>query len=172
MFSKIRAFSIAIATTLAVFAGPTIATAGDVPQAVKNACRGDFIRHCITHEPGTSGARDCMAGVFHKLSNPCTSAILNSDLVNDEAASAEPKTNVARSTKSAKSKRQRKSASARKTNQIRSAKRYKPKKAGTKKRRVAKQGRKARMRKFARHIKRGTRIAGRKIARAFKKAFR
>ncbi|MEL7048287.1 MAG: hypothetical protein AAFO75_04865 [Pseudomonadota bacterium] len=183
MFSKIKAISVAFATamttTLAVFAGPTTAIAGDVPQAVKTACRSDFIRHCIVHEPGTSSARDCMAGVFHKLSPRCSSAILSSNLVNDSSKAAKPKEQVAKTTKTSKPNAKTKSARAsktktktkNKTKTIRSAKRHKPT-VRKSKQRTARSKLRSRSKKVTRYINRGTKIANRYIARAFKKAFR
>ena len=58
----------------------TAAAAGEVPQAVKDACKDDFEKHCKKHEPESAAARDCMAGAFEKLSDPCVAAILDSPL--------------------------------------------------------------------------------------------
>lgn len=56
------------------------AHAGDVPQSVRAACKSDYFKHCSQHQPDSPGVRDCMAGAFDKLSAPCSSAILNSNL--------------------------------------------------------------------------------------------
>jgi hypothetical protein len=62
----------------------TAAAAGEVPQAVIDACQNDFEKHCKKHEPESAAARDCMAGVFEKLSDPCVTAILDSPLVEQQ----------------------------------------------------------------------------------------
>lgn len=59
----------------------TAAAAGEVPQAVKDACKDDYEKHCKKHEPESAAARECMAGAFEKLSDPCVTAILDSPLV-------------------------------------------------------------------------------------------
>lgn len=62
----------------------TAAAAGEVPQAVKDACKDDYEKLCSAHEPESAAARDCMAGAFEKLSDPCVTAILDSPLVEQE----------------------------------------------------------------------------------------
>lgn len=57
----------------------------DVPQAVKDACQGDYERLCSQHKPESEQVRVCMAEAFGKLSEPCVTAILDSPLA-DEAA--------------------------------------------------------------------------------------
>lgn len=64
---------------------PAIQTSAavEVPQAVKDACKDDYEKHCSKHEPESTAARDCMAGAFEKLSDPCVTAILDSPLVDE-----------------------------------------------------------------------------------------
>jgi hypothetical protein len=59
--------------------------ASAVSQAVKDACRGDYLTHCSQHEVGSEALRDCMADAFDKLSEPCVAAILDSELQRDHA---------------------------------------------------------------------------------------
>lgn len=59
--------------------------ASAVSQAVKDACRGDYQRHCSQHEVGSEALRDCMADAFDKLSEPCVAAILDSEAQKEHA---------------------------------------------------------------------------------------
>jgi len=59
--------------------------ASAVSQAVKAACRGDYLTHCSQHEVGSEAVRDCMADAFDKLSEPCVAAILDSEAQRDHA---------------------------------------------------------------------------------------
>lgn len=59
--------------------------ASAISQAVKDACRGDYLTHCSQHEVGSEALRDCMADAFDKLSEPCVAAILDSELQRDHA---------------------------------------------------------------------------------------
>ncbi|MEO1207341.1 MAG: hypothetical protein AAFV45_13530 [Pseudomonadota bacterium] len=142
-------------------AGPTLAAADGVPQAVKNACRGDFIKHCITHTPGTPGARTCMAGAFERLSDPCVSAILSSDLVDEKSSPAQQTVTTAKTVKPPAKNTKARTATR--------TKKYKTKQ----RRKVARhKSRKPRQGKISRYINRGTKIANRYINKAFAKAFR
>lgn len=57
----------------------------EVPQAVKDACQGDYEKLCSEHEPESDAVRECMARAFDKLSDGCVTAILDSPLA-DQAA--------------------------------------------------------------------------------------
>jgi len=61
-------------------AATTDAAPAEVPQAVKDACKDDFEKHCKKHDPDSPAARDCMAGAFQELSDGCVTAILDSPL--------------------------------------------------------------------------------------------
>lgn len=61
------------------------AAADDVPQAVKDACKGDYEKNCSMHAPGTPAVRECMARAFEKLSDGCVTAILDSSLADTAA---------------------------------------------------------------------------------------
>lgn len=58
----------------------------DVPQAVKDACKGDYERLCKMHDPDSDAARNCMAAAFRELSDPCVTAILDSPLADPDKA--------------------------------------------------------------------------------------
>lgn len=60
-----------------------------VSQAVKDACREDYLKYCSQHEIGSDALRGCMSDAFDKLSEPCVSAILDSELQRDQARQAE-----------------------------------------------------------------------------------
>jgi hypothetical protein len=77
---KVFATCGALTTCFAVYATSFSASAEEIPQAVKDACRGDYLKNCAMHMPGSDGGRDCMADAFDQLSKPCVSAILNSHL--------------------------------------------------------------------------------------------
>ena len=66
------------------------ASAEDVPQSVKVACRSDYIKFCSKHDPNSGAGRGCMAGVFGQLSDGCTTAILNSDLAEQPRTASTP----------------------------------------------------------------------------------
>lgn len=68
------------------------AQAGEIPQAVKDACAGDYKKHCSKHAPDSSDARNCMAQAFSDLSDGCVSAILDSDLPDEQTAEAKSAT--------------------------------------------------------------------------------
>jgi hypothetical protein len=53
--------------------------ASAVSQAVKDACRADYLQYCSQHEVGSQTLRDCMSDAFDKLSEPCVAAILDSE---------------------------------------------------------------------------------------------
>lgn len=61
----------------------------DVPQAVKDACQGDYEKYCSQHQPESDEVRVCMAGAFEKLSDPCVTAILDSPLAEQAAEQVE-----------------------------------------------------------------------------------
>lgn len=67
----------------------TAAAPDDVPQSVKDACRGDYEKFCSQHEPGSAEVRVCMAGAFEKLSDTCVTAILDSPLADQAAEQVE-----------------------------------------------------------------------------------
>jgi len=73
----------------AIFAFAPAAFAGPVPQAVQDACKKDYEKLCIKHEPESDAARDCMAQAFEKLSDGCVTAILDSSLVDEQKAKVE-----------------------------------------------------------------------------------
>ena len=150
----------AAAACLSLLAVSVAAHAGEVPQAVKDACSGDYKQHCSKHAPESDGARDCMADVFGKLSDGCVSAILSSDLVDEQAAPSKDEPQVA---EVAKPKRKA-GAKVRKVNR-------KTRVAHAHHRRVTRHRRFARPRKVGRYVKRGARIAKYYVSRAFRKAF-
>jgi hypothetical protein len=57
----------------------------DVPQAVKDACQGDYDKYCSKHGDDRQAVRDCMAHAFENLSEPCVTAILDSPLADQQA---------------------------------------------------------------------------------------
>ncbi len=150
----------AAAACLSLFAGSVTAAAGEVPQAVKDACSGDYKQHCSMHAPESDAARDCMADVFGKLSDGCVSAILNSDLVEEQADPAKDEAQVAVAPQP-----ERKPA-------------VKPRKVKRKARvarvhhqRTKRHRRLAKPKKVVRYVKRGIRTAKFYVSRAFRKAF-
>jgi type IV secretory pathway TrbL component len=85
--TKFRSFAMSKVVLLSVFISGAFAvavSADPIPQAVKDACEGDFKTHCAAHTPETDAARECMAGAFEKLSDPCVEAILSSSLVEEQ----------------------------------------------------------------------------------------
>ncbi len=159
-------------------AATTVAAAGDVPQAVKDACKDDYEKHCIQHAPEGAAARDCMAHAFEKLSDPCVTAILDSPLVEQQSqqiakAQASEQSGVegakATATKPATRTAKARHAAASKN----SARKYS---AGQSTRHVAQHRQKGPRRSVTAHIRRGTGIAKSYVAKytrfAFAKAFR
>ena len=148
------------------------AAAGEVPQAVKDACKDDYETHCSAHAPESATARDCMAHAFEHLSDPCVTAILDSPLVEQEqqrvanARSSEETEATTHGIRSAKP-----------ATRTAKAKRAAPEKyAGTKNKRHVAQRASAKPRSVTAHVRRGTGIASRYVAKytrlAFAKAFR
>ncbi len=145
------------------------AAAGEVPQGVKDACLGDYEKHCKKHDPESTAAHDCMAHAFEKLSDPCVTAILDSPLVEQEqqrlAASARDSAEGPDAPKTTGTKRTAKAQHA-----------APPKLAAVKSKRYVAQRHNAPRRNVASHIRRGTGIASRYVARytrfAFARVFR
>lgn len=163
------------ATLIFAFSIPSVGVADEIPEAVKTACRGDYIQYCSDHTPGTPRASDCMADAFDRLSDTCVSAILSSDLVGGPEveevtpAAAPPAAVTAKSKRRTASKR----AKTRKAAKSRSLKRNRRTVPAKRARRYAKpRSRKARIRRVHRKIKRGLRIADRAVSRALRRAFR
>lgn len=150
------------------------AAAGEVPQAVKDACKDDYETHCSAHAPESATARDCMAHAFEHLSDPCVTAILDSPLVEQE----QQRVANARESDATAASPARKVRSAKPViTRAAKAKRAAPEKyAGTKNKRHVAQRASAKPRSVAGHIRRGTGIASRYVAKytrfAFAKAFR
>lgn len=156
-----RAFAISavMVLCLAPLAISRAAFAGEIPQAVKDACSDDYKQHCSAHVPESDGARDCMADVFAKLSDGCVGAILDSHLADEQAAPVETKTIDAAAARPA-----RKHATTRKT---RRHKRI----ANSHRKRAAPQRRVTRGQRFVRHVKRRVRIARARVRRALARVF-
>lgn len=146
---------------------PAAAAAQEIPQAVKDACSGDYQKHCLMHDPGTDGARECMAGVFGQLSDPCVSAILSSDLVDDPGAGEQHREQVAATA----APRRDASKAQQQANGQKKLKKRKKQRAQAHRRRVAKR-RVRGPKRIGQYIRRGTRIANRYVSRALAKAFR
>ncbi len=194
MFSMLKTIAISAAIALAIVspamaqdvsqaAEAPAAAAGEIPQAVMDACKDDYEKHCIAHAPEGAAARDCMAHAFEKLSDPCVTAILDSPLVEQQsqqiakaqaseqsgtddpkAAATKPATRTAKARHAAVSK-----SSARKYYAGQHS-------AGKSKRHVAQHRQKGPRRNVAGHIRRGTGIASHYVAKytrfAFARAFR
>ena len=189
-----KTFAISVAIALALMSPATAedvlqtaeapASAGQVPQAVKDACAGDYEKHCKKHDPESTAAHDCMAHAFETLSDPCVTAILDSPLVEEaqqQVANAReseaPKATAAKrkahkanaATRTAKAKHAAGSQN--------SAGKYSVSQSSASKttRRFA-QRQKGPRRSVTAHIRRGTGIASRYVAKytrfAFAKAFR
>lgn len=139
-----------------VAAAPAMAAEGDIPEAVRNACRDDYIRHCKAHEPGSGAGRNCMADAFERLSEPCISAILDSDLVSD--AAAEPSKPPERAVAAADPSR-----TTSKAHTAKHSKRYAARRSYAHKGKIS---------RVANRIERGLKIADRAVSRAFRRAFR
>src|SRR5204863_8244209 len=81
------ALMLAVATPC--FAQPTEAQ----KEAVKSACRSDFIAHCSSVQPGGEAALQCLAKNMSSLSSGCAStvkAIETSAAPKSEPAKSEP----------------------------------------------------------------------------------
>lgn len=61
-----------IVATLAA-ASPAFA----VSEAVKQACKSDYVAHCNNMVVGSSELRSCMRNVAAKLSKPCLKALVD-----------------------------------------------------------------------------------------------
>jgi Cysteine rich repeat len=85
MLCALTAALLAVATPS--FAQPTEAQ----KEAVKSACRSDFVAHCSSVEPGGEAALQCLAKNMSSLSAGCASAVKAIE------ASAEPKSEPAKS---------------------------------------------------------------------------
>ena len=85
MLCALTAAMLAVATPS--FAQPTEAQ----KEAVKSACRSDFIAHCSSVQPGGEAALQCLAKNMSSLSAGCASAVKAIE------ASAEPKSEPAKS---------------------------------------------------------------------------
>jgi hypothetical protein len=70
--------------------------AGAVSEAVKEACRADYHAYCAAHEVGSDALRDCMIGVFDKLSPACVSAIMDSEAPTREATARKHSKHIVR----------------------------------------------------------------------------
>lgn len=76
----IRLFTIAsFAAVLAT--GPALA---EVNEAVKNACRNDYHKHCDNLEVGSDELRACMRGKATELSKECLTALVEHKEVTQE----------------------------------------------------------------------------------------
>lgn len=160
------ATSIALALSLGLIAGTSVVAAGDIPQAVKDACSDDYQQHCSTHQPESGAARDCMADAFGKLSDKCVTAILNSDLVEEQNEPQKQIAGVAGVGETDKARPVRKVTKARK------AKRIKKRHPRAHRRNVAHRNHTSRRKRIARRINRAGRIARSYVSRALAKAFR
>src|SRR5207244_11744727 len=85
MLCALTAAMLAVATPS--FAQPTEAQ----KEAVKSACRSDFMAHCSSVQPGGEAALQCLAKNMSSLSASCQSAVKAIE------ASAEPKSEPAKS---------------------------------------------------------------------------
>src|SRR5207244_12976254 len=85
MLCALTAAMLAVATPS--FAQPTEAQ----KEAVKSACRSDFMAHCSSVQPGGEAALQCLAKNMSSLSSGCQSAVKAIE------ASAEPKGEPAKS---------------------------------------------------------------------------
>jgi Cysteine rich repeat len=85
MLCALTAATLAVATPS--FAQPTEAQ----KEAVKSACRSDFMAHCASVQPGGEAALQCLAKNMSSLSAGCASAVKAIE------ASAEPKSEPAKS---------------------------------------------------------------------------
>lgn len=153
---KVLAIWGALAMCVGLAVLPTAAAADEIPQAVKDACSGDYKKLCSAHKPESDAARDCMADAFKQLSDPCVTAILDSDLVDKQAQPVKPETRVAETSKAKRS--------AAKVGKVRVARAEGP--------RAQRRNGGYRPDKVARYINRGTKIANFYVSKAFAVAFR
>jgi hypothetical protein len=156
-----------------------VAAADDVPQAVKDACKDDYEKHCSAHKAESAEARGCMAHAFEKLSDPCVTAILDSPLVEQEQQRlANAQASEANNTKIAKNVRTVKAKPAVRTVARIAKVKHAPntKYAAVKKTRHVAHRASAPRRSVTAHIRRGTSVASRYVAKytrfAFAKVFR
>ena len=144
-------------------AATAAAAAGEVPQAVKDACKDDYETHCSAHAPESPTARDCMAHAFEHLSDPCVTAILDSPLVEQEQQRV---ANAREADESGAAKPAQKVQSAKPATRTAKAKRAAPAKyAAAKPKRQVARSPSAKPRSVASHIRRGTGIAKSYVAK-------
>ena len=67
----------AVAMTALTFNG---ADAGEVPKAVKKACRSDYFAYCNMYRVGTPEVRQCMRANGKRLSRGCVDALVAAGL--------------------------------------------------------------------------------------------
>jgi Cysteine rich repeat len=94
MFDTLKRDAMLCALTAAMFAVATPSFAQPTEaqkEAVKSACRSDFIAHCSSVQPGGEAALQCLAKNMSSLSAGCASAVKAIE------ASAEPKSEPAKS---------------------------------------------------------------------------
>lgn len=58
----------------------TAVEAGEVPKAVKRACRSDYFAFCSMHKVGTPEVRKCMRANGKRLSTGCVDALVAAGL--------------------------------------------------------------------------------------------
>jgi Cysteine rich repeat len=81
-----------IAAAMLAVATPSLAQPTEAQkEAVKSACRSDFMAHCSSVQPGGEAALQCLAKNMSSLSSGCASAVKAIE------ASAEPKSEPAKS---------------------------------------------------------------------------
>ena len=170
--------AVLLALSFSAVAGE-VPQAAEVPQAVKDACKDDYEKHCNAHEPEGAAAHDCMASVFEKLSDPCVTAILDSPLVEQEQqrladAQASETTESVDKVRTADAKSAKRVGPAKRVANANHARHSKY--AAVKSKRHTAQRVSAPRRSVAGHIRRGTHIARHYVAKytrfAFAKAFR
>lgn len=66
----------------------TTAALAEVNQAVKDACRDDYHKHCDKMEVGTPELRACMKSKATELSHGCLEALVNNKEVTQEDVDA------------------------------------------------------------------------------------
>jgi hypothetical protein len=105
MFDTLRrdtVFCAVLAAAIAALATPSFAEVSEAQrEAVKSACRSDYMAHCSSVQPGGEAALQCLAKNMSSLSSGCQSAVRaieasaapKSEPANTEAApAAAPKT--------------------------------------------------------------------------------
>lgn len=156
-----------IACAAFVLAFSPAAAEDQIPQAVKDACRGDYEKNCAMHKPASVEARDCMADAFEKLSDGCVSAIIDSNLADEPTQADGAKSEVAQQGETA-------APAKAKARVVRHASANKPS-HGAKRTKVAHVRGAKRPKSVAGYIKRGTKLADFYVAKytkiAFAKAF-